>query len=62
MLPTLIGPTVAEIGRAITDVMDLRAELISLPDAPCYPHRGIREYLDAKEPFISSVLRSLGEL
>jgi nucleoside-diphosphate-sugar epimerase len=30
-------PTVAEIGRAIMDVMDVRAELIGLPDAPSYP-------------------------
>jgi nucleoside-diphosphate-sugar epimerase len=30
-------PTVAEIGRAIMDVMDVRAELIGLPDAPAYP-------------------------
>jgi hypothetical protein len=28
---------VAEIGRAIMDIIDVRAELIGLPDAPCYP-------------------------
>jgi nucleoside-diphosphate-sugar epimerase len=31
------SPTVAEIGRAIMDIMDVRAELIGLPDAPAYP-------------------------
>lgn len=30
-------PTVAEIGRAIMDVMDARAELVGLPDAPTHP-------------------------
>jgi nucleoside-diphosphate-sugar epimerase len=31
------SPTVAEIGRAIMDVMDVQTELIGLPDAPSYP-------------------------
>lgn len=31
------SPTVAEIGQAIMDVMNVRAELIGLPDAPTYP-------------------------
>lgn len=31
------SPTVAEIGRTIMDIMDVRAELIGLPDAPSYP-------------------------
>jgi len=31
------APTVADIGRAIMDVMDVRAELVGLPDAPSFP-------------------------
>ncbi|MGO4740332.1 NAD-dependent epimerase/dehydratase family protein [Bosea sp. 2KB_26] len=31
------SPTVAEIGRAIMDIMGMRAELIGLPDAPLFP-------------------------
>lgn len=31
------SPTVAEIGRAIMDVMDARAELIGLPNESSYP-------------------------
>jgi nucleoside-diphosphate-sugar epimerase len=31
------SPTVAEIGRAIMDIMDVRAELVGLPDIPSYP-------------------------
>ena len=31
------SPSVAEIGRAIMDIMGVRAELIGLPEAPSYP-------------------------
>ncbi|WP_077965409.1 NAD-dependent epimerase/dehydratase family protein [Ensifer adhaerens] len=31
------SPTVAEIGHAIMSILDVRAELIGLPDAPAYP-------------------------
>jgi hypothetical protein len=31
------SPTVSEIGHAIMDVMGMYAELVGLPDTPCYP-------------------------
>jgi nucleoside-diphosphate-sugar epimerase len=31
------SPTVADIGRAIMDIMGVRAELVGLPDVPSYP-------------------------
>lgn len=50
------SPSVAEIGHAIMDIMDLRAELIGLPDSPTYPPEFGRTPWSVHHPMVCSAV------